>query len=238
MVNEEDHIRLHGMDSGYQPDQLWHLVDALDTKLGQRLGYAFDPQRGFLTSCPTNSGTGLRISFLMHLPGLALTKTLDQVIQAASQMGLSTRGFFGEYSSVIGNFFQISNQATMGAHESEFIDRTRSVIQDIISLERTARRRVCTEAYTQLEDKVYRAYGILRYARSIAFDEMLNLCSVLRLGIETGIFNSLTIEELNELIMRSMPAHLQVFGEKELTEEECGVVRAEKVRMTLVSKTC
>ncbi len=136
MINEEDHIRMQCMDSGFKPEELWEIINDIDDLLGQKLHFAFDSKRGFLTCCPTNSGTGLRISFLMHLPGLVLTKAIDAVLQGASQMGISTRGFFGEHSEVLGNFFQLSNQATMGAHETEFIKNTQKIIKDVAAHEK------------------------------------------------------------------------------------------------------
>ena len=133
----------------------------------------------------------------MHLPGLVLTKAIDAVLQGASQMGISTRGFFGEHSEVVGNFFQLSNQATMGAHECEFLSATEKIICEVIKHEREARERLCSEARLEITDKIYRAYGILLHARTLSVAECLNLTSALRLGINIGIFETLTIEELN-----------------------------------------
>jgi protein arginine kinase len=155
----------------------------------------------------------------MHLPGLVLTKAIDSVLQGASQMGISTRGFFGEHR-VVGNFFQLSNQATMGAHESECLSATEKIICEVIKHEREARKRLCTEARLEITDKIYRAYGILLHARTLSVAECLNLSSALRLGINTGIFESLTIEELNRITLLSMPAHLQIFRKKNLDETE------------------
>lgn len=236
MINEEDHLRIQGLDTGYQPEILWEMLNKLDDTLGRKLRFAFDLRRGFLTSCPTNSGTGLRISFLMHLPGLVLTKAIDAVLQGASQMGISTRGFFGEHSEVVGNFFQLSNQATMGAHESEFLSATGKIICEVIKHEREARERLCNEARLEITDKIYRAYGILLHARTLSVEECLNLTSALRLGINIGIFETLTIEELNRITLLSMPAHLQIFCKKNLDETEISVTRAELVRELLTKR--
>lgn len=236
MINEEDHLRIQGLDSGYQPEQLWEVLNNLDDILGRKLRFAFDHRRGFLTCCPTNSGTGLRISFLMHLPGLVLTKTIDAVLQGASQMGISTRGFFGEHSEVVGNFFQLSNQATMGAHESEFLSSTQKIICEVINHEREARKKIMNEASLELTDKIYRAYGILLHARTLSVTECLNLTSALRLGINTGLFDAITIEELNRITLLSMPAHLQVFRQKNMDETEISVARAELVRELLTKR--
>ncbi|MDR2727888.1 MAG: hypothetical protein LBB56_02060, partial [Chitinispirillales bacterium] len=165
MINEEDHLRLQGMGSGFRTFEIWEKIDLLDDYIGSRLKYAYDGRLGFLTSCPTNCGTGLRLSCLMHLPGLVLTKSIDAVLQGASQMGCATRGFFGENSEIVGNFFQISNQATMGAHEREFIESTEKVIREVVSHERKSRERLLRDARLELSDKVFRSLGILSNAR-------------------------------------------------------------------------
>lgn len=230
MINEEDHIRLQAMGSGACAEELWSRIDTIDTAVGKKLNLAFDRRRGFLTCCPTNSGTGLRVSFLMHLFGLTLTKAIDQVLQGASQMGISTRGFFGENSEIVGNVFQLSNQATMGSHESEFLESTEGLIREIISLERQARERILAEAGNELEDKVYRAYGILRHARTLEIDEFLNLSSALRAGIDCGLFEGVSLPELNRLTLLIMPAHIQILYDREMDERELRSMRAEIVR--------
>jgi protein arginine kinase len=237
MVNEEDHIRLSSMGSGYCAETLWEALDSVDTALGRRIPFAFDTQRGFLTCCPTNSGTGLRVSFLMHLPGLALTKTIDQTLQAASQMGISTRGFFGEHSEIVGNLFQLSNQATMGACEDEFLSGTQAMITQIDALERKARERVLADARTELADKVMRAYGILRYARTLNVAEYLNLSSALRLGIECGLLGGLSVSDLNRLTLLVLPAHIQTLYDRSMDEDELQRIRAEMVRNLTEQKT-
>jgi protein arginine kinase len=237
MVNEEDHLRLQCLESGYAPGSTWSMVDRIDDALGGVLSFAYDKRWGFLTSCPTNAGTGLRISFLMHLPGLVLTKTIDQILQGASQMGISTRGFFGEHSVVVGNFFQLSNQSSMGASENEFIEATQNVIRNVIDCERTARQRILGEAHREIEDKVYRAWGVLLHARLLGMDELLNLGSALRLGIECGLFNKLGLEALNRLTMICLPAHLQLLHAHPVAPEDIDVCRAEVVRNFLKTET-
>jgi protein arginine kinase len=233
LVNEEDHLRLHYLDSGCRTESMWDMLDSMDTLLGDKMPWAFDEQRGFLTSCPTNSGTGLRISFLLHLPGLVLTKTIDQVLQAASQMGVSTRGFFGEHSEVVGSVFQLSNLAALGASEKEFIKNTRSVIHTIIGNEREARDKILHDARLELEDKIFRAYGILLHAKTLSVDEFLNLSSALRLGIETGLFDKLTVKRLNRILLLILPAHMQTFLGRTMNDEEVNRERADVVRMLL-----
>jgi len=236
MINEEDHLRIQGMDSGFRTFELWDLANAIDDFLGKSLKYAYSERLGFLTSCPTNAGTGLRISYLMHLPGLVLTKAIDQILQGASQMGVSTRGFFGEHSDVLGNFFQLSNQATLGASEKEFIESTSGVIKEIIEHEREARQRLMKEALLEVGDKICRAYGLLCSARMLGFGELLNLTSAIRLGIECGLHTGHTVEDINTLVMICMPAHLQLYisGLKDAPDEP-DAVRADVARVVFTS---
>jgi protein arginine kinase len=178
----------------------------------------------------------MRISFLLHLPGLVLTKAIDAVLQGASQMGISTRGFFGEHSEVVGNFFQLSNQATMGAHEEEFIASTQKIILDVIGHERNARTKIIKEANLEISDKINRAYGILLHAKTLSVMECLNLTSALRMGITCGLFTQLTIEELNRITLLSMPAHLQILRGVLSDESAISVLRADLVRELLTKR--
>ncbi len=230
MVNEEDHLRLHAIESGFQAEAVWERLSRLDDLLGHYLPFAYEVRRGFLTSCPTNSGTGLRVSFLLHLPGLVLTKTIDPVLLGASQMGISTRGFFGEHSEVVGNLFQLSNQATLGACEEDFLQHTRTIIAEVITHERKARETLLAEAKAELSDKIHRSWGILRHAQLLTVMEFLNLSSALRLGLDCGVFSGLTPERLNQLTLMVMPAHLQRHLGKTFTEEKLQAVRADFVR--------
>jgi protein arginine kinase len=231
MINEEDHLRIQAMESGFHTLGLWETTSLLDDHVGRELKYAYNDRLGFLTTCPTNSGTGLRISYLMHLPGLVLTKAIDPVLQGASQMGIATRGFFGENSEVVGNFFQLSNRATMGASETEFIETTSKVITEIVGHERKARERLLKDAKLELCDKVCRAYGILCNARTLSLAELLNLTSALRLGVDCGIYGKQGINDINRMLIIGMPAHLQVYtvgrGEE---SRELDVARADVAR--------
>lgn len=233
MINEEDHLRIQGLDSGRCADQVWTALDGLDTGLGRQVGYAFDNRKGFLTSCPTNSGTGLRVSFLLHLPGCVLTKTIEQVLQGASHLGMCIRGFFGEHSEVVGSFFQMSNQATLGAREEEVVAATQSAVQQIIGFERTARGRLLSEAAVEIDDKIFRAYGILQYARRLDVRDFLTTCSALRLGIVQQRLPGVTLDLLNRIMLQGLPAHMQVSVGKDMSDEEMDVARAELVRRLL-----
>lgn len=236
LVNEEDHLRLQALDSGLCGQALLDAIDKMDSTLGQDLRFAYDNRRGYLTSCPTNAGTGLRVSFLLHLPGLALTRTIDQVLQAASQMSMATRGFFGEHSEIVGTLFQLSNQATMGATEQEFLRSTESLVRNIVGLERESRQRLLREARTELTDKVFRAFGILRHARTLSVKEFLNLSSALRVGIDCELISGINAVDLNRLTLMVMPAHIQTLYDRAMEDDELGVMRAELVRSLLKQK--
>jgi protein arginine kinase len=187
MVNEEDHLRLQGLYSGLALEAAWAGVGTLDAELGQRLAFAFHPEFGYLTSCPTNVGTGLRASVLIHLPGLVLTKEINKVLQSLVQVGLTFRGLYGEGSEVVGNFFQLSNQTTLGKSEAELLDHLGKIVRQVIGYEEQARQVLFREAPGVIEDKVWRAYGLLRYARTLSFDEAMNLLSGVRLGVGLGL---------------------------------------------------
>src|SRR5690349_14852498 len=187
MLNEEDHLRIQGLHSGFALDQTYAEVDRLDTELGQRLAFAFHPEFGYLTSCPTNVGTGLRASVLIHLPGLVLTKEISKTLHGLTKLGLTYRGLYGEGSEVIGNFFQLSNQTTLGKNEVELLDQLSKIVQHVIAVESRARQLLLRDATTILEDKVWRAFGLLRYARSLSFEETMNLLSGVRLGVSLGL---------------------------------------------------
>jgi len=230
MINEEDHLRMQCIDSGCGPESMFDLLDAIDTTMGEKLSFAYDTRRGFLTSCPTNAGTGMRVSYLVHLPGLVLTKTADQVLQAAAQMGVCTRGFFGEHAGIVGAFFQLSNQAALGIGEKEFIKQTRSAIRTIAGCERESREKIMHNAKTELEDKVWRAYGIIAYATTLSVGEFLNLSSALRLGIEVGIFEKLTVRRLNRIMLLVLPAHMQAYVGRTMNDDDINRERADLVR--------
>ena len=230
MVNEEDHLRLQALTGGLELDAAWAQVDRLDEELGSLLPLAYHHQFGFLTACPTNVGTGLRASVLVHIPGLVLTKEISKVLEGISQVGLTYRGLYGEGSEVVGNFFQISNQTTLGKTEEDLIDHLGRVTGKVIEYERSARSVLLTEAPSVLEDKVWRAYGILRTARSLAMEEMMNLLSGVRLGVSLKLLKSPRVETLNEILVRGQVAHLEREAGGRLGEQEADVCRATYVR--------
>jgi protein arginine kinase len=237
MVNEEDHLRLQALSSGLDLDQAWGEVGRLDSELGQRLAFAFHPEFGYLTSCPTNVGTGLRASILVHLPGLVLTKEINKVLQSLPQVGLTFRGLYGEGSEVVGNFFQLSNQTTLGKSEPELLDHLAKIVRQVLGYEGQAREVLLRDAPRVTEDKVWRAYGLLRYARTLTFEEAMNLLSGVRLGVGLGLIPDVGLYTLNKLLVFSQPAHLAAMAREELPEEELRVLRADYIRRTLDGET-
>ncbi|HEV8357369.1 MAG TPA: protein arginine kinase [Gemmatimonadales bacterium] len=233
MINEEDHLRLQALRSGFSLEATWELVETLDTELGQRLAFAFHPEFGYLTSCPTNVGTGLRASVLVHLPGLVLTKEINKILQALTQVGLTFRGLYGEGSEVVGNLFQLSNQTTLGKAEPELLDHLGKLVRQVMEHEERARQILLRDATAIIEDKVWRAYGLLRYARTLSFDETMNLLSGVRLGVGLGLLPNVGMYALNKLLVYTQPAHLAAAHGRALSEEELPVRRAAYVRQTL-----
>lgn len=233
MVNEEDHLRIQALRSGLDLDRAFADAAALESELGERVPYAYHREFGFLTACPTNVGTGLRASVLMHLPGLVLTREITRVLTGLQQVGLTYRGLYGEGSDVVGNFFQISNQTTLGRSEDELLAYLESVLSHVIDKELEARRVLLRDAGYILEDKLWRAYGTLRYARSLSFEEAMNLLSGARLAVGLKLMHGLSVYTLNELLVFSQSAHLSARAGRVLTEEEARVARATYVRETL-----
>lgn len=233
MINEEDHLRLQTLQSGLQLDTAWSEVDRLDDEIGDRLPFAFHHEFGYLTSCPTNVGTGLRASVLIHLPGLVLTKEIQKVLQGISQVGLTFRGLYGEGSEVVGNFFQISNQTTLGKSESDLIDHIEKIVGQVIQYEKQARSVLLREAPAVLEDKVWRAYGILQHARSLPFDEMMNLLSGVRLGLTLKLLQTPRVNTLNKIMIFAQSSHLERVAGRSLSETEGDVFRASHMRRVL-----
>jgi protein arginine kinase len=233
MVNEEDHLRLHGMCSGFALEEAYAQLEAVDAELGQLLPFAFHPEFGYLTSCPTNAGTGLRASVLIHLPGLVLTKEIGKVLQGLSQVGLTFRGLYGEGSEVVGNFFQLSNQTTLGKSEEELLDHLGKIVSQVIEYEVQAREVLVRDAPTIIADKVWRAYGLLRYARSLTFEETMNLLSGVRLGVGLNLIPRPSVYTLNKLLIFTQPAHLAALEGRVPGDPELPAVRATYVRKLL-----
>ena len=230
MINEEDHLRLQGMQSGLQLKEVWDVVEEIDNDIESRLVFAFSDEMGYLTACPTNTGTGLRASILVHLPALVLRNEIDRLLQMLGKLGIVTRGLYGENTKVMGDMFQISNQVTLGPVEETIISKLESVGKRVVDSELKSRNALYKEDKTEFEDKVYRAYGLLRNVRRISFQETMDLISKIKLGIYLGLAIETSIDILNELMIITQPSHLQEeFGER-LQSNQRDVMRADLIR--------
>ncbi|PWU67497.1 MULTISPECIES: protein arginine kinase [Gracilibacillus] len=230
MVNEEDHIRMQLYFPGFQLKRALEEAFHIDDWLEQKIDYAFDEERGYLTSCPTNVGTGLRASVMMHLPALAMTRKISRMIPAINQLGLVVRGIYGEGSEALGNIFQISNQVTLGRSEQDIIEDLTSVVQKLIEQERQARTILKQQSELELEDRVFRSYGILEHSRIIESKETAKCLSDVRLGIDLGYIKHISKSILNELMVLTQPAFLQQYARRMLTPHERDVFRASLIR--------
>ena len=233
MVNEEDHLRMQAVRSGFQLDETWILIDSVDDALGEHIDYAFSPRLGYLTACPSNVGTAIRASVMIHLPGLVMSKQIDKVFQAVTKINLVVRGLYGEGTQASGNFYQISNQSTLGRTEKEILENLRSVVPQIIAYERKSRDSLVSQSELALEDRVWRSYGMLKTARAISSEEVAELLSSVRLGVNMGILDTPPINVINELFILTQPAHLQKLKGRTLDAPERDKARAEFVRTRL-----
>ena len=226
MVNEEDHLRMQAMCPGFCLASAWDRINAIDDLLGKHLEYAFDNRLGFLTSCPTNVGTGMRASVMLHLPGLVLTGRVGAAIQGINKLSFAVRGIFGEGTENLGNLFQISNQSTLGESEQGIIERLTMVIGQLIEHEKNARDLLLRRDKYEVLDLIGRSYGTLRYAYKLTSEDALKSLSAVRLGVDLGVFNSLNVAAVNELLISIAPAHLQKRMNRELQPPERDIARA------------
>lgn len=237
MVNEEDHLRIQCILPGLQVHEAWQLASKIDDILESKLDYAFDEKYGYLTSCPTNVGSGIRASVMMHLPGLVLTNQINRILTAISQVGLVVRGLYGEGSDATGNIFQISNQITLGQSEDEILTNLKGVVKQILDHERAARNQLMRDNREVLEDRIWRSYGILAYARKIESKEAMQRLSDVRLGIDLGTIKGVPANILKELMVLTRPAFLQKITGKELAPGERDWRRASIIRERLRSES-
>lgn len=233
MVNEEDHLRIQSLLPGLQLLETRRMVDEIDERLSLHLDFAFLENWGYLTACPTNVGTAMRASVMMHLPGLVMTKRMREVVDFLSEGGTAVRGLFGEGTRALGNLYQISNQVTLGESEEEIITELSEVCREVVKEEEKARKTLLREDEMGFLDRVYRALGTLSYAKKVSFEEAIELLSTLRLGVETGLLPPFDGIDLNELMFRVRPAHLQNFIKKSLPEEEQDIARASLIKERL-----
>jgi protein arginine kinase len=233
MVNEEDHLRLQVMRSGFSLDEAWQDIDKVDDLLEQKVNYAFSDEFGYLTACPTNVGTGMRASVMLHLPALVYTKQIEKVFRALQKINLAVRGLYGEGSRASGDFYQISNQVTLGKSETTILGDIREVIPQIIKYEREARTTLMREQRQALQDRVSRAHGTLCSATMMTSEETMELLSHVRLGVNLGLLEDITIPTVNELFIQTQPAHLQKLMGASLDGEERNAARARFLRTKL-----
>ncbi|MFB9756781.1 protein arginine kinase [Paenibacillus hodogayensis] len=230
MVNEEDHLRIQCLSPGFQIREAWDVANRIDDVFESQVDYAFEERHGFLTSCPTNVGTGIRASVMMHLPALVLTQQMNRILQAINQVGLAVRGIYGEGSEAIGNVFQVSNQITLGQSEEEIIDNLHSVAKQIIEHERAARQKLLAESRIRVTDRVKRSYGILSHAAIMDSKEASQRLSDVRLGVDLGLLDGVSPHALNELMVMTQPGFLQQYARTKLSADDRDVRRAELIR--------
>lgn len=231
MINEEDHLRLQAVASGFNFKSTWEAIDSLDTALEEKLDFAFSPELGYLTACPTNLGTGLRASAMLHLPGLVIQEHIEKVVRMVNQLGMAVRGHFGEGSEATGSIFQISNQQTLGESEETIINRLRSVLRAIIEQEQNARLKILEEKPDKLFDKIGRAYGILKNGHLLSSGEAMNLLSLMRLAVDLDILPASHRDQVDRQIMETQPGHIQYTARTEIDPHERDCQRAKRMRL-------
>ncbi len=233
MVNEEDHLRIQVMQSGFNLNETWKIINTVDDALAEHIAFAYLPNWGYLTACPTNTGTGMRGSVMLHLPALVMTKQINKVLAAISKLSFTSRGFYGEGTQASGNFFQISNQVSLGHSEDEIIQNINGLIRQVIEQEEQARQALLLQNRPMLEDKICRSLGILKSAHIISSQETVDLLSMVRLGIDVGVVKDVKRGTINELFIMIQPAHLQKMDGKKLTASERDEKRAQLIRNKL-----
>jgi len=233
MINEEDHLRMQALRPGLQLREAWSAIDKFDSALEKKLDYAFNNDLGYLTACPTNLGTGIRVSAMLHLPGLVLAEQINPIIQSVNKLGLAVRGLYGEGTEALGNVFQVSNQMTLGETETTIVERLDKVLLQIIEHEENARQTLLEKKPKVVFNHIGRAYGILANAHSISSKETMNLLSLMRLGVDLGLFPEVNRSLVDELFIVTQPAHLQKQFSDKLTAEERDLLRSDMVRERL-----
>ena len=236
MINEEDHLRMQALRPGLQLKQAWNAIDQVDSKLEKKLNYAFTSELGYLTACPTNLGTGIRVSAMLHLPGLVLAEQINQIIQAVNKLGLAVRGLYGEGTEALGNVFQVSNQMTLGETEADIVERLNKVLAQIIEHEENARQVLLEKKPKAVYNHIGRAYGTLCNAHIISSKETMNQLSLMRMGVDLNLFENLERWLVDELFIITQPAHLQRLERSELNSPERDITRATFIRNRLNGK--
>ena len=233
MINEEDHLRIQVMHSGLDLSAAWQQISEIDDLIENHVTYSFHEKLGYLTACPTNLGTGMRVSVMLHLPALVITRQIEKVFRSLQKISLAVRGLYGEGSQAMGDFYQISNQITLGRSEEDLIKQVSDVVPVLISYERRAREFLMRESHKDLHDRVSRAYGILCTAQTISSEETMHLLSSVRMGVNLGLIEDLEIPDINMLFIQTQPAHLQKLRGVELTTADRNIERAMYLRRHL-----
>ncbi len=230
LINEEDHFRIQALRSGYALSEVREDADEIESSLDREFGFASDDDWGYLTACPTNLGTGMRGSVLLHVPGLILQNDLSRVLKAVANLGLTVRGYYGEGSESQGFYLQLSNQVTLGRSVENLLESLSRVTERIIEKERDARRKLFEGDSLDVEDQVYRSFGVLNQARTIGSSEALKCLSLVRLGVDAGCFNRVNLGEIDRLTMTVQPAHLNLNIGERLSSEDRDAYRARVLR--------
>jgi len=233
MINEEDHLRIQVIHSGFDLSAAWDQINRIDDLVEGQVTYAFSDKLGYLTACPTNVGTGMRVSVMLHLPALVITRQIDKLFRSLQKISLAVRGLYGEGSQAMGDFYQISNQITLGRSEPDLVKQVGDVVPTIIDYERKAREFLIRESQENLHDRVSRAYGILRTAQTISSEETMHLLSSVRMGVNLGLIHDLEIPTVNKLFIYTQPAHLQKLTGGELDSADRNIERARYLRRHL-----
>ncbi|MDP8213017.1 MAG: protein arginine kinase [Candidatus Zapsychrus exili] len=236
MINEEDHLRIQVMHSGFDLAGAWKIIDSIDSALSEELDFAYSPKWGYLTACPTNTGTAMRGSVMLHLPALVMTKQINKVLAAISKLNFASRGFYGEGTQASGNFYQISNQISLGQKEEDILQNINGLIRQIIEQEEQARQALLLQNKAMLEDKIFRSLGTLRSSRIISSQETVELLSMIRLGVDLDIVNDVGRKDINQLFIMIQPAHLQKIEKKKLSAADRDSRRASLIRKKLGGK--
>lgn len=233
MLNEEDHLRLQCIYAGFEPDKAYDLINKVDNLIGEKLSYAFSEKYGYLTTCPTNVGTGMRVSFMLHLPALSMTGHIDELFTAIGKLGVAVRGVYGEGSKSTGHIYQISNQVTLGFSEEEIIEKLTVVVNRIITQEKELRNRISKENGISFTDKIMRSYGVLKYASVMSTNELLELLSKVRLGVSMSMIEGVRLSDITNIMIKSRPAHIMIGEENVMSAFERDVKRAKLIKEIL-----
>lgn len=233
MINEEDHLRMQVMQSGFNLYEAWSIMNKIDDAIAKEMRFAFHSEWGYLTACPTNTGTGLRGSVMLHLPALVMSRQINRVLAAIAKLSFTTRGLYGEGTQAMGNFFQISNQVSLGQSEEEIINKINGLIRQVIEQENQAREVMVTRDRAHLEDRIFRSFGLIKTAHIITSQETIELLSMVRLGCDLGMIKEIDRRDINEVFIITQPAHMQKLENKKLSTQERDIQRAQIIRSKL-----